>query len=240
MMSLTTLIYLSTIYTTLNVKFVYTSDSHKPKNTMTNTEGHLMRTFIIRARKGSTRWDRVRSSIGTKEHFEVVAHTVINAFFVSSDFRPDVEVYIVLDSSEDFPRTIKLSSNDSLSLSGFHEEAVFELIEKTLKSGQGIRKDETKTVAPGVQISGFGFEKLVSTLLETRPVYLLDKKGNDVRTTEFESDPVFVLSDHLAMPSKSIKGLKRHGLKELSLGKKMLFASQCVVIINYELDRANY
>jgi tRNA (pseudouridine54-N1)-methyltransferase len=199
-----------------------------------------MRTFIIRARKGTTRWDKIRSSIGTKEHFEVVAHSVINAFFVSSDFRDDVEIYIILDSSEDFPRTIKLSSNDGLSLAGFHEEAVLELVEKALKDSPGLRKDETKIIAPGLQISGFGFEKLVNNLLETRPVYLLDKKGDDVRTTKFEEDPVFVLSDHLAMPAKSIKGLKRHGLKTISLGKKMLFASQCVVIINYELDRAGY
>ena len=67
-----------------------------------------MRTFIIKARKGTTRWEKVRSQIGTKEHFEVVAHSVINAFFISNGFRTDVEVYIVLDSSEDFPRTIKI------------------------------------------------------------------------------------------------------------------------------------
>lgn len=195
-----------------------------------------MRTFIIRARKGTTRWQGLRSKIGGSEHIEVVAHSVINAFFVSTDFRKDVEFYIILDSSEDFPRTIKLSGGEGLSLSGFHEEAVFELVEKALKAGIGIQKNETRKVAPGLQISGFGFEVLVSQLLENRPVYLLEPKGNDMRTIELEPNPVFVLSDHLAMPKKSIKGLKRHGLRSISLGKKMLFASQCVVIINYELD----
>ena len=62
-----------------------------------------MRTFIIRARKGTTRWERVRSQVGGNAHFEVIAHSVINAFFISSDFRTDVEFYIVLDSSENFP-----------------------------------------------------------------------------------------------------------------------------------------
>lgn len=195
-----------------------------------------MRTFIIRARKGSTRAEQVRAQIGTKEHFEVVAHSVINAFFVSNGFRQDVEVYIVLDSSEDFPRTIKLSSSEGLSISGFHEEAVLELVEKALKNSQGLKKDETMQIAPGLQISGFGFEKLVRQLLETRPVYLLDRKGQDVRSVEFETDPVFILSDHLPMPKNSVKGLKRHGLKAISLGKKMLFASQCVVLIHYLLD----
>ena len=199
-----------------------------------------MRTFIIRARKGTTHWELIRSKIGAREHFEVVAHTVINAFFISNDFREDVEVYIVLDSSEDFPRTIKLSGSESLSIAGFHEEAVLEIVEKALQDSQGLQKDETRIIAPGIQISGFGFEKLVGNLIETRPVYLLDRKGVDIRKIELDSDPVFLLSDHLAMPKNNIKSLKRRGLKTVSLGKKMLFASQCVVLINYELDRAGF
>ena len=87
-----------------------------------------MRTFIMRARKVSTRWEQLRSQIGKKEHFEVIAHSVINAFFMSNAFRTDVEFYIVLDSSEDFPKTIKLSSNEGLSMAGFHEAAVLEVI----------------------------------------------------------------------------------------------------------------
>lgn len=197
-----------------------------------------MRTFIIKARKGTTRWEKVRLQIGAKEHFEVVAHSVINAFFISSDFRRDVEVYIVLDSSEDFPRCIKLSSAEGLSLAGFHEEAVISLIEKTLKDSQGLQKDGSKTLAPGVQIFGFGFEKLVAQLMQTRPLYLLDKKGQDIRTCPLKNNPVFILSDHLAMPKKTVSGLKRHGACAISLGKTLLFASQCVVLLNHALDES--
>lgn len=197
-----------------------------------------MRTFIIRARKGTTRSERVRSQIGGKGHFEVVAHSVINAFFISSAFREDVEVYIVLDSSEDFPRTIKLSSADGLSIPGFHEEAVIGLVEKALKDSRSLHKDETCVVDKGIEVSGFGFEKLIANLIQTRPIYLLDYKGDDIRGGEFETDPVFILSDHLAMPKKTVLGLKRKGLKTMSLGRKMLFASQCIVLIHHEMDRA--
>lgn len=199
-----------------------------------------MRTFIIRARKGTTRWDQIRSSVGTRAHFEVVAHSVMNAFFVSNGFREEVEVYVVLDSSEDFPRTIKLSSTQGLSITGFHEEAILDLIEHALKASSTLKKDETQTIAPGLQISGFGFEKLVSSLLESRPVYFLEPKGDDIRTTELLPNPVFILSDHLAMPKNNIKSFKRRGLKSISLCKKMLFASQCIVLIHYEMDRAGY
>jgi tRNA (pseudouridine54-N1)-methyltransferase len=199
-----------------------------------------MRTFVFRARKGETRWERMRAQIGTSDHIEVIAHCVMNAFFTSNGFREDVEVYIVLDRSADFPRTIKLSGSLGLSLAGFHEEAVFQLLEQALKLGEKLDKDETRDVAPGVQISGFGFEKLVAQFLETRPVYLLDKKGSDIRDTTLTPDPVFLLSDHLLMPKNSIKTFKRRGLSSLSLGKKMLFASQCVVLINHELDRLDF
>lgn len=196
-----------------------------------------MRTFILRTRKGTTCWEKIRA--GGKEHFEIIAHFIMNAFFVSNDFRKEVEVYIVLDSSPDFPRTVKLSGHDGLSIPGFHESAIFELIEKTLKSSQGLQKDETRQIAPGVQIHGFGFEKLTSKLLETRSVYLLEPKGEEIRTHSFEKDPVFILSDHLSLPKNNIKTFKRRGLKTVSLGKKMLFASQCVVIIHHELDIKN-
>jgi len=197
-----------------------------------------MRTFIIRARKGTTRWEKIRSNIGANDHFEVVAHTVINAFFYSNGFRTDAEVYVVLDSSDEFPRTIKLSGGEGLSMTGFHEDAVLELIENALRNSQGLQKDETRVIAPGLQISGFGFEKLVGSLIETRTVYLLDRKGDDIRSINLAADPVFILSDHLPMPKNSVKSLTRRGLKTISLGKRMLFASQCVVLINHELDLA--
>lgn len=207
--------------------------------TKINMGNRYMRMFIIRARKGTTRWEQVRSKVGGKAHFEVIAHFVINAFFVSNSFRDDVEVYIVLDSAEDFPRTIRLSSHEGLSIAGFHEDAVLELIEKALKNSQSLQKNETQTIAPGLQISGFGFEKLVGNLLETHTIYLLDPKGDDITEIELDSNPVFVLSDHLALPKNTIKSFKRRGIKTISLGKKMLFASQCVVILNYEMDRSD-
>lgn len=195
-----------------------------------------MRTFIIRARQGTTQWQKVRAQVGAKEHFEVIAHSIINAFYVSNDFREDVEVYIVLDGAADFPRTIKLTAAEGLSIAGFHEAAVLDLIEAALKSSSQLQKNQTQTIAPGLHISGFGFEKLLSQLLETRTIYLLEPKGTDIWKTDLAENPVFVLSDHIALPKKNVKSLKHKGIQTISLGKKMLFASQCVVLLNYVLD----
>jgi tRNA (pseudouridine54-N1)-methyltransferase len=196
-----------------------------------------MRTFVIRARKASVRADKVFSQVGTDGHFEIVAHTLSNAFYFSNGMRPDVEVYVVLDSAADFPRTLKFSSNDGLSFPGFHEQAILDVVASALSQGANIKKDERRAIQPGITMYGFGFEVLMKELIEQAPVYLLDKKGEDIRSVVFESRGVFVLSDHLAMPKNSIKSLERKGLIKISLGKKMLFASQSIVLVHNELDR---
>ncbi len=195
-----------------------------------------MRTFILRARKGTTRWERIKTSIGTDAHLEVVAHTVLNAFFLSNDFRRDVDVYIVLDSADDFPRTIHFSAADGLSLAGFHEMAVADALETALKNSTQLKKDEKVQVSPGMIVYGYGFEKLVQSLMPERTLYLLTPKGESIKTVTMAPDPVFILTDHLAMPKNMVKSLERRGLRTISLGKTMLFAAQCVTILHYELD----
>jgi tRNA (pseudouridine54-N1)-methyltransferase len=196
-----------------------------------------MRTFIIRARKGTVHANKVFSQVGGGEHFEIVAHTLANAFYVSNGMRPDVEVYIVLDSTPDYPRTLKFSSNSGLSFPGFHEHAILEVVSSALARGNKVTKGGVQVIEPGIEIYGFGFDTLMKGLQEHHPVYLLDKKGEDIRAMHFKEHGVFVLSDHLAMPKNSIKGLERRGLTKISLGRKMLFASQCVILVHNELDR---
>ena len=196
-----------------------------------------MRTFILRARKGTAQADKVLSHVGTGEHFEIIAHTLANAFYVSNGMRPDVEVYIILDSTPDFPRTLKFSSNGGLSFPGFHEQAILAVVSSALARGTSVKKNAVQAIQPGIDIYGFGFDVLMKELQEQATVYLLDKKGKDIRDVSFDEHGIFVLSDHLSMPKNSIKGLERRGLTKISLGKKMLFASQCVVLVHNELDR---
>ncbi|OGT39786.1 MAG: hypothetical protein A3F12_04485 [Gammaproteobacteria bacterium RIFCSPHIGHO2_12_FULL_38_14] len=196
-----------------------------------------MRVFVIRARKGTVSADKVFSQVGSGGHFEIIAHTLANAFYFSNGMRTDVEVYVVLDSAPDFPRTLKFSSNNKLSFSGFHEHAILEVVSSALARGSKVTKGDVQTIEPGIEIYGFGFDTLMKRLQEQSPIYLLDKKGEDIRSINLEQQCVFVLSDHLPMPKNSIKGLERRGLTKISLGRKMLFASQCIVLIHNELDR---
>lgn len=195
-----------------------------------------MRTFVIRARQADTRWNTRCVRPGTRGHIEILAHCVMNAFFLSSGFRKDVEVYLVFDSSATFPHTLHFDGSQGLSIGGFHEQAVLSLIEKAFQHSEPMLKNATRSIAPGLSLSGFGFERLMEQLLQTRTAYLLEPKGASLTTTPLPCDPVFVLSDHLSMPPKSIKGLIRQGLQTISLGKTMLFASQCIVLLHHAMD----
>jgi tRNA (pseudouridine54-N1)-methyltransferase len=53
----------------------------------------------------------------------------------------------------------------------------------------------------------------------------------------FGGNPCFLLTDHIPMPKKTFHTLERLGAKKITLGSKMLFASQCVVLIHHELDQ---
>lgn len=195
-----------------------------------------MRIFVLRARKSGSKPHKMLKP-GASDHVEIIAHTVINAFYYSQGMRDDVEVYIVLDSTPDFPRTLKLSSQAGLSFPGFHEHAILQVLSLALKQGAQLTSAQQLNIAPGIEIYGFGFDTLLKQLQALYPVYLLDKKGQDIRQTSFTNNSVFVLSDHLPMPKNSIKGLERYNLTKISLCKKILFASQCVTLVHNELDR---
>ena len=196
-----------------------------------------MRTFVIRARKGVIKANQIFSQVGTREHFEIIAHTLANAFYFSKNMRQDVEVYVILESTPDFPRTVKFSANDGLSFPGFHEQAILNVFSETLEKGSRIIKGGQVKIGPGLEMYGFGFDTLIKELHTHQPIFLLDKKGKDIRTIDFPASATFILSDHLPMPKNSIKGLERLGAKKISLGPKILFASQCVVLVHNEWDR---
>lgn len=53
----------------------------------------------------------------------------------------------------------------------------------------------------------------------------------------FDGNPCFLLTDHIPMPKKTFHSPAHLGAKKIVLGSRMPFASQCVVLIHYELDQ---
>lgn len=196
-----------------------------------------MRNFVVRARKAPVDSKRFLEEVGRESHVEILAHILMNALLVSKSHRDDVVVYLVLESSLDYSRTVIFDGARLGDLGGFNEAALLGNIASALEAGAGLPKDVLIQVKPGVSLRTTSFEHLVREMAEDNTLYVLDKKGIDIRDLELSQNACFILTDHIPMPRKTFNGLKRLGAEKLSLGNKMLFASQCVVLIHSEMDR---
>jgi tRNA (pseudouridine54-N1)-methyltransferase len=196
-----------------------------------------MRTFVLRARAAPTDSKTLLASVGGAAHAEILAHTLMNAIFVAQSHRPDVVVYLVLESTRDYSRTIRFDANAMHAIGGFHEQALLGKVAKALDVSIGMGKEESRPVETGVEVRTLSFERLVQELAEDHQLYVMDRKGTPIRAQAFATNPCFLLTDHIPMPKKTFHSLDRLGAKKIALGSTMLFASQCVVLIHHELDQ---
>ena len=197
-----------------------------------------MRTFVLRARAAPTDSRALLAGVGQAAHTEILAHTLMNALFVAQSHRADVVVYLVLESTHDFSRTVRFDSNAIRDIGGFDERTLLARVARALDASVGMGKDEARPVEPGVTVRTTSFERLVQELAADHQLYLMDRKGEPLARHAFGERPCFLLTDHIPMPKKTIPGLERLGAKKLSLGPTMLFASQCVVLVHHALDQA--
>ncbi|MCG6289395.1 tRNA (pseudouridine(54)-N(1))-methyltransferase TrmY [Vibrio vulnificus] len=195
-----------------------------------------MRTFVLRARAAPTNSRALLEGVGNEAHTEILAHTLMNTMFVAQSHRQDVVVHLVLESTKDFSRTITIHSNEVSNVGGFHEANLLNIVVRALDASTGMGKEELRNVEPGVTVRTISFERLVQQLAEDHQLYMLEKKGQFLRDIKFAANPCFFLTDHIPMPKKTFNSLKRLGTQNISLGPKMLFASQCVTLIQNELD----
>ena len=196
-----------------------------------------MRIFVLRARKGPTLPDYVEANLGQHNHLEVIAQTIIAAFYVAKDLRDDVILHIVCEGPPEPPKIITLDSRPGFPLSGFDEGSTIAFLKQALARSAAMERHEIRCLGPGLQISRKSFENLARELSATHPTFILDKKGTDIRQSQLSGDACFLLTDHIPMQKKTGHLLRRLGVKKLSLGPRMVFAAHCVAITHNELDR---
>lgn len=196
-----------------------------------------MRTFVLRARAAPTDSQKLLAAVGNDAHPEILAHTLMNAIFVAQSHRTEVTVYLVLESTQDFSRTIRFDVDAMHDFGGFNEQALLGKVAKALDASRGMAKDATRPVEPGVSVHTLSFERLVQELASDHQLFVMDPKGTSIREQVFANNPCFLLTDHIPMPKKTFHTLQRLGAKKITLGSTMLFASQCVVLIHHELDQ---
>lgn len=164
---------------------------------------------------------------------DIAIHTIIACFFLSHDLRKDVKLHLVFYGMPDPPKHIEIQITPELEIS---KKDVGNLIKKILykyKTGKRIE------AIPGCFVEKKSFLKVVEELsAQGKKIFILDKKGEQLRKAKIPNDSVFILGDHEGLPKKELKRLKNTAHK-ISVGPKMYFASQVMAIVNNELDIRN-
>lgn len=159
---------------------------------------------------------------------DIVCHVVIASFFLSNQLREDVKLHLVFNGPPDAPKHLEFSGKEM----PISKKDVSGLIKRMLYKYKKGRKIE---VFPGCFVEKKSLKQVIEDLGE-RNIYLLDRRGENLRIAEFGENPIFILGDHEGIPKHELKTIKGLDLKKISLGDKTYFASQTVVIVNHELD----
>jgi tRNA (pseudouridine54-N1)-methyltransferase len=189
-----------------------------------------MRHFVYFSKTARTSGNFDTSNLMEAGRMDIAVHTIISAFFLSHDFRKDVKMHLVFYGQPNPPRHIEIQIADDLEIS---KKDIGSLIKKILYKYKEGKKTE---VLPGCFIEKKSFLEVIEELKnDGKEIFILDKKGSDLRKAKIENESVFIIGDQDGLPKKEIKRLKSIATP-ISIGPKMYFASQVVAILNNELD----
>ena len=161
---------------------------------------------------------------------DIAIHSFIQGVFLSHGFRKDVKFHFVFYGQPDPPKHIEIQITDELEIS---KKDIGNMIKRILYKYKQGQKTE---VLPGCFVEKKSFLNLIDELInEGNEIYILDKKGEDIRKADISDNCIFILGDHEGLPKRELKRLKDIS-KPVSIGDKMYFASQTVAVVNNELD----
>ena len=125
----------------------------------------------------------------------------------------------------------------SLVLEGVRCAACLWLIEQVLRRHAGVHHVEDDVVDRGRDPGVAGGRDREAAGADERRLHPSVHRSPPIGEQVFDGNPCFLLTDHIPMPKKTFHSLERLGARKITLGRTMLFASQCVVLIHHALDQ---
>lgn len=189
-----------------------------------------MRNFVYFSSEARTSGNFNVSELMKAGRMDIVMHVIINSFFLSHSLRDDVKLHLIFYGAPDPPKHIEIQVKPETKLS---KKDVANLIKKILYKYREGKKTE---VLPGCSIEKKSFLNVISELAkEGKKIFVLDKRGEDIRKVKIPEKSVFILGDHNGLPRKELKRLKKIA-GSISVGPRIYFASQIITILNNALD----
>jgi len=156
---------------------------------------------------------------------DIVHECIVVSLFLSHGLRRDVNFHAILNGPPLPPRHIKISGTEL-----YDVRTDMETWQKILKKILGGKTH------PGITLNNTSFEALLKDKAKTGSVYVLEEGGKEVSADELDTNPIFVLGDHVGLPKKAENFALRFGEK-VALGKLPYLAASCITILNYMLDK---
>jgi len=201
-----------------------------------------MRTFIYFSGTAKTSGNFDMDNLMKAGRMDIVMHVIINAFFLSRKLREDVKLHLVFYGSPDPPKHIELhfkttqgipETGKNVGSLDISKKDLGNLIKKILYKYKEGKKTE---VFSGCFIEKKSFLGVVDELVKQgRKIFILDKRGKNIREVKIPEESVFIVGDHKGLPKKELKRLKKT-VDLISVGSETYFASQIFTILNNELD----
>jgi len=186
---------------------------------------------VYYSRSAVTSGNLIKDDLKKAGRMDIVCNVFISAFFVSNQMRPDVRLHMIFEGPPNAPRHLVFESNEDMPVS---KKDVAGLIKRMLYKSPD--REGLKEIFPGAWIEKKSFEKVIDELNEKgKNIFLLSKKGRDIREIQLNGNEVFILGDHEGFPASKKKFLKK--IERVSVGPKILFASQTITIVHNEVDR---
>lgn len=197
-----------------------------------------MREFVYFSRHAPTAGHMVGDDLMKAGRMDIAIHTLIAAFFMSHATRTDTRVHLIFAGPPDPQKHLEITPDvephDGLERLELSKKNVAGLIKRLLfKCKPGVKRE----VLSGCFVEKKSINAVIDELVEAgKTIYVLDPKGEDIRTVEIGPEPVFILGDQDGIPKPDLKRMKKKFVP-VSIGRRAYFASQCVVIVQNELDR---
>lgn len=192
-----------------------------------------MRHIVYYSKRARTSGNWKDGDLMKAGRMDIVCHAFISALFLSHEVRKNVTLHLIFDGPPTPPRHLEFRwKGEWEEKFNISKKDVSGLIKRMLYK---YKEGEKREVFPGCWIEKKSLLNLVKELKEKgKEIYILDKKGEYIRNVKLKKESVFIIGDHEGL-GKELKKLKKIS-KLISLGKQTYFASQSIVILNYELD----
>lgn len=190
-----------------------------------------MRHFVYFSRDAVTSGKALgQSDLRKAGRIDIAIHSFIQGVFLSHGFREDMKFHFVFYGMPDPPKHIEIQVTPELEIS---KKDVGNLLKKILYK---YKEGEKREIFPKCFVEKKSFLKVIDDLQKDGgDVFILDKKGEDIRKADIKKNCIFIFGDHEGLPRKELKRLKQTSTA-VSIGDKMYFASQTVAVVNNELD----